>query len=274
QLKLHILIAAAFTQFRKMFLSKIVNSAVEIIAPHIKSKVERLEEEWKCIQSFYNSSKDKDLSKLKYHFEEISNHLENIIRYIKEEDIKIRMSSKPFSNRNCIDFVLENNILLCLVNYAQKDPLIRIEVIKFFTHFVINIQPLLLSAIHNPLEELISSLYEIDEYNTELIQELIKLIHAVIRHIIILPELIVLYFKKNEKDKTNFPMFSILLDCINIRGQTGRVSREALYLILRLCKDDGCFKTFLLNETEFFEIINLHLKMAFTALPNNNTLIV
>ncbi|CAG8506110.1 25950_t:CDS:2, partial [Gigaspora rosea] len=243
-----------------MFLSKVMNNAVEIIVPHIKTKVEKLAEEWKCIQSFYNSSKNKELS----------NHLENMIRYIKEEDIRIRMSSNHLANRHCIDFILENNVLLCLVNYANNDSFIRIEVVKFFTHFVTCIQPLLLSAMHNPLEQLISLLCEIYEDDIILKQELVKLIHVVIRHVIILPELVVLYFK-NDKDKTEFPMFSILLNYINIPGQIGRVSREALSMIILLCKDDKCFCSFLLNEAQFFESL---LKIAFAALPNTNSLIV
>lgn len=256
-----------------MFLSKVMNNAVEIIVPHIKTKVEKLAEEWKCIQSFYNSSKNKDFSKSKFFSKELSNHLENMIRYIKEEDIRIRMSSNHFANRHCIDFILGNNVLLCLVNYAKNDPFIRIEVVKFFTHFVTCIQPLLLSAMHNPLEQLISLLCEIDEDIIMLKQELVKLIHVVIRHVIILPELIVLYFK-NDKDKTEFPMFSILLNCINIPGQIGRVSREALSMIILLCKDDKCFCSFLLNEAQFFENLNFQLKIAFASLPNTNSLIV
>ncbi|CAG8509611.1 27106_t:CDS:2 [Dentiscutata erythropus] len=257
-----------------MFLSKVMNNAVEIIVPHIKTKVEKLEEEWKYIQRFYNSSNNKDLSKSKLFSKELSNHLENMIRYIKEEDIKIRMSSNQFANRHCIDFILEKNVLLCLVNYAQNDSFIKIEVVKFFTHFVTCIQPLLLSAMHNPLEQLISLLSEIDENDIMLKQELVKLIHVVIRHVISLPELLVLYFKNDDKDKSKFPMFSILLNCINTPGQIGRVSREALSMIILLCKDDKCFCSFLLNETQFFEILNFQLKIAFAALPNTNTLIV
>ena len=34
-----------------MFLSKMVNHAIEIIAPHIKSKEEELQEEWKSISA-------------------------------------------------------------------------------------------------------------------------------------------------------------------------------------------------------------------------------
>ncbi|RIB20899.1 Retinoic acid induced 16-like protein [Gigaspora rosea] len=256
-----------------MFLSKVMNNAVEIIVPHIKTKVEKLAEEWKCIQSFYNSSKNKDFSKSKFFSKELSNHLENMIRYIKEEDIRIRMSSNHLANRHCIDFILENNVLLCLVNYANNDSFIRIEVVKFFTHFVTCIQPLLLSAMHNPLEQLISLLCEIYEDDIILKQELVKLIHVVIRHVIILPELVVLYFK-NDKDKTEFPMFSILLNYINIPGQIGRVSREALSMIILLCKDDKCFCSFLLNEAQFFESLNFQLKIAFAALPNTNSLIV
>ncbi|KAF0552788.1 hypothetical protein F8M41_021030 [Gigaspora margarita] len=142
-----------------MFLSKVMNNAVEIIVPHIKTKVEKLAEEWKCIQSFYNSSKNKDFSKSKFFSKELSNHLENMIRYIKEEDIRIRMPSNHFANRHCIDFILGNNVLLCLVKYA--------------------------------------------------------------------------------KNHTEFPMFSILLNCINIPGQIGRVSREALSMIILLCFNSG-----------------------------------
>ena len=38
-----------------MFLSSMVNHAIEIIAPHIKSKEEELQEEWKSIKKYYNS---------------------------------------------------------------------------------------------------------------------------------------------------------------------------------------------------------------------------
>jgi hypothetical protein len=38
-----------------MFLSRMVNHAIEIIVPHIKSKEEELQEEWKFIKKYYNS---------------------------------------------------------------------------------------------------------------------------------------------------------------------------------------------------------------------------
>lgn len=38
-----------------MFLSRIVGHAIEIIAPHIKSKEEELQEEWKSIKKYFNS---------------------------------------------------------------------------------------------------------------------------------------------------------------------------------------------------------------------------
>jgi hypothetical protein len=38
-----------------MFLSRMVNHAIEIIAPHIKSKEEELQEEWRSIKKYYNN---------------------------------------------------------------------------------------------------------------------------------------------------------------------------------------------------------------------------
>lgn len=47
----------------------------------------------------------------------------------------------------------------------------------------------------------------------------------------------------------------MLLDYINIMGQTGKVSREALYLIMNMLKDDIDFLNYLIKESKFFETL-------------------
>lgn len=42
---------------------------------------------------------------------------------------------------------------------------------------------------------------------------------------------------------------------MNIMGQTGKVSREALYLIINMLKDDKDFLNYLIKESKFFETL-------------------
>lgn len=62
----------------------------------------------------------------------IPGNLENIIRFIKEEEIRIRINHSSISSyyipfdenkvqRKCIEFILDNNVLKDLIGYANND---------------------------------------------------------------------------------------------------------------------------------------------------------
>ncbi|PKY20630.1 hypothetical protein RhiirB3_498328 [Rhizophagus irregularis] len=275
-----------------MFLSRIVGHAIEIIAPHIKSKEEELQEEWKSIKKYFNSistTKSKEQSKfVDINSTKIPGNLENIIRFIKEEEIRIRINHSSISSyyipfdenkvqRKCIEFILDNNVLKDLIGYANNDipKGMLVQVLKFFMHFTQNIPPKLLFApeVYLYIQRLILLSYELDvEDNYYLKQGLVKLIHVVCRQMTNQPKLIDFYFERSKG--TDFPIFSMLLDYINIMGQTGKVSREALYLIMNMLKDDIDFLNYLIKESKFFETLEKRLQIAFATLPNNNTLMI
>ncbi|PKY42623.1 hypothetical protein RhiirA4_506472 [Rhizophagus irregularis] len=275
-----------------MFLSRIVGHAIEIIAPHIKSKEEELQEEWKSIKKYFNSistTKSKEQSKfVDINSTKIPGNLENIIRFIKEEEIRIRINHSSISSyyipfdenkvqRKCIEFILDNNVLKDLIGYAKNDipKGMLVQVLKFFMHFAQNIPPKLLFApeVYLYIQRLIILSYELDvEDNYYLKQGLVKLIHVVCRQMTNQPKLIDFYFERSKG--TDFPIFSMLLDYINIMGQTGKVSREALYLIMDMLKDDIDFLNYLIKESKFFETLEKRLQIAFATLPNNNILMI
>ncbi|CAI2178224.1 1354_t:CDS:2 [Funneliformis geosporum] len=240
-----------------MFLSRMVNHAIEIIAPHIKSKDEELQEEWKSIKKYYDSistTKSKEQSKL----------------------IDLNLTKIPVQ-RKCIEFIFENYVLRDLVKYAKDDVPkgMIIQVLNFFTHFILNVPPKLLntSEISSYIQRLILISYESDiEEDNFLKQGLVKLIHMICRQMIIQPVLIGIYFERSKGP--DFPIFSMLLDYMNVLGQTGMVSREALYLIINMLKDDKDFSNYLIKDSQFFETLEKRLKVAFATLPNNNTLMV
>ncbi|CAB4435988.1 unnamed protein product [Rhizophagus irregularis] len=248
-----------------MFLSRIVGHAIEIIAPHIKSKEEELQEEWKSIKKYFNSistTKSKEQSKfVDINSTKIPGNLENIIRFIKEEEIRIRINHSSISSyyipfdenkvqRKCIEFILDNNVLKDLIGYAKNDipKGMLVQVLKFFMHFAQNIPPKLLFApeVYLYIQRLIILSYELDvEDNYYLKQGLVKLIHVVCRQMTNQPKLIDFYFERSKG--TDFPIFSMLLDYINIMGQT---------------------------ESKFFETLEKRLQIAFATLPNNNILMI
>ncbi|RIA80660.1 Retinoic acid induced 16-like protein [Glomus cerebriforme] len=274
-----------------MFLSRIVNHAIEIIAPHIKSKEEELHEEWKSVRKYFNSISTRSKEQNKFidiNSTKIPGNLENIIRFIKEEEIRIRIKHGSISSNNipfdenkvqrkCIEFILSNNVLKDLIGYAKDDipKGMTVQVLKFFIHFVQNIPPKLLikPEIYSYIQRLILISYELDvEDNHYLKQELVKLIHVVCRQMINHPELIDIYFERSKG--IDFPIFSMLLDYMNIIEQTGKVSREALYLIINMLKDDKDFLNYLIKESKFFKTLEKRLQIAFATLPNNNRLII
>jgi hypothetical protein len=76
----------------------------------------------------------------------IPGNLENIIRFIKEEEIRIRINHSSIANyyipfdenkvqRKCIEFILDNNVLKDLIEYAKNDVSVTFNVTVFFSLF-------------------------------------------------------------------------------------------------------------------------------------------
>ncbi|CAG8519116.1 17081_t:CDS:2, partial [Acaulospora morrowiae] len=237
----------------EMDLHSLINHALEMVVPQVRTRVEEFHEEWKCIRKFYNAYSEKDLSKMSISSTNLPSHLENMIRRLKEEEIESRING-DLTNQHCLDYVLENNILVELLDHAQYD-----------LPKGMNVQ----STILMTFERLVKASYETNKEDTLLKQGLVQLISVVVRHINIRNELAELYFD-GEKE-SDFRVFIILLDYVNIPGRTGKVSREALLSLINLCKGNKKFLDFLEKGVQFYEIMDHCLRVSFLALLNNDT---
>ncbi|CAG8513899.1 12421_t:CDS:2 [Acaulospora colombiana] len=77
---------------------------------------------------------------------------------------------------------------------------------------------------------------------------------------------------KYAQDDSDFRILAILLDYVNIPGQTGRVSREALFFLISLGKNNKYFLDFLDGGVKFYEKMDLRLKFSFSLLPKSSTI--
>ncbi|RUS27140.1 Retinoic acid induced 16-like protein-domain-containing protein, partial [Jimgerdemannia flammicorona] len=182
------------------FLSKFLGA---IASTPTRTRPELLKQNWSALQKYYESTAQDPLND-HVDFTPIPTCLENMVRFVKEEEEEAQYSVVNLETGPCLEILLEERILEELVEFAKVDTPhgMRVAAIRFFTSLITNIHAQILPdrAIHVPLNKLVISCHRLimrhhetaredggasDERTAaihELSLELVRLIRAVFGH--------------------------------------------------------------------------------------------